>query len=192
VKVLHLLCFGFLLYNYSVTNLTLSLLQDQIKKMKQKSKRRLIREKVLQVLFAYEMNNESLQFLIDEIFKEIENDADLQFGNELINKILTHKDELDEMIKVRVANWEMSRIALIDKILLRIGICEMLYFPDIPPKVSINESIEIAKEYSTAGSAKFINGILDVILSNQRKSGKLKKEGRGLVEESITKNSDDK
>lgn len=192
MKVLHLLYFGFLLYNYSVTNLTLSLLQDQIKKMKQKSKRRLIREKVLQVLFAYEMNNESLQFLIDEIFKEIENDADLQFGNELINKILTHKDELDEMIKVRVANWEMSRIALIDKILLRIGICEMLYFPDIPPKVSINESIEIAKEYSTAGSAKFINGILDVILSNQRKSGKLKKEGRGLVEESITKNSDDK
>ena len=53
--------------------------------MKQKSKRRLIREKVLQVLFAYEMSNESLQFLIDEIFKEIENDADLQFGNELIN-----------------------------------------------------------------------------------------------------------
>ena len=55
--------------------------------MKQKSKRRLIREKVLQVLFAYEMNNESLQFLIDEIFKEIENDTDLQFGNEIINKI---------------------------------------------------------------------------------------------------------
>jgi N utilization substance protein B len=160
--------------------------------VKQKFKRRLIREKVLQVLFAYEMNNESLQFLIDEIFKGIENDADLQFGNELINKTRIHQDELDEMIKVRVANWEMSRIALIDKILLRIGICEMLYFPDIPPKVSINESIEIAKEYSTAGSGKFINGILDVILSNVRKSGKLKKEGRGLVEESITKNPDDK
>ena len=138
------------------------------------------------------MNDESLQFLIDEIFKENESEVDLNFGNELINKIRIHQDELDEMIKERVANWEMSRIALIDKILLRMGICEMLYFPDIPPKVSINESIEIAKEYSTAGSGKFINGILDAILSNERKSGKLKKEGRGLVEESITKNLDNK
>jgi len=160
--------------------------------MKQKFKRRFVREKVMQVLFAYEMNNESLQFLINEIFKEIKNDTDLKFGNELINKIRIHQDELDEMIKSRVDNWEMSRIALIDKILLRMGICEILYFPDIPPKVSINESIEIAKEYSTAGSAKFINGILDVILSNERRSGKLKKEGRGLVEESITKNPDNK
>jgi N utilization substance protein B len=80
----------------------------------------------------------------------------------------------------------MNRIALIDKILLRIGICELLHFPDIPPKVSINESIEIAKDYSTAGSAKFINGILDAILAEEKKEGKLNKTGRGLVEESIT------
>jgi transcription antitermination protein NusB len=163
-----------------------------VKNKKQKYKRRLIREKVLQVLFAYEMNNESLQFLIDEIFEGVTNDSDLKFGNELINKTRIHKDELDEMIKKRVANWEMSRIALIDRILLQIGICEILYFPDIPPKVSINESIEIAKEFSTAGSAKFINGILDAILSEERKSGKLNKQGRGLLEDSITKNPDNK
>jgi N utilization substance protein B len=138
------------------------------------------------------MNDESLQFLIDEIFEGVTNDSDLGFGNELINKIRIHKDELDEMIKKRVANWEMSRIALIDKILLQMGICEILYFPDIPPKVSINESIEIAKEFSTAGSAKFINGILDAILSEERRSGKLNKQGRGLLEDSITKNPDNK
>jgi N utilization substance protein B len=86
----------------------------------------------------------------------------------------------------------MNRIALIDRILLRIGICEILYFPDIPPKVSINESIEIAKEYSTGGSAKFINGILDAVLTNEKKSGKLNKIGRGLVEDSITKLPEDK
>ena len=160
--------------------------------MSQKSKRRLIREKVLQVLFAFELNDESLQFLIDEIFAEIKNDSDRLFGIELINKVRIHKDQLDEFIKERVANWEMNRIALIDRILLRIGICEILYFPDIPPKVSINESIEIAKEYSTAGSAKFVNGILDAILTTEKKSGKLNKMGRGLVEESVTKVPDEK
>ena len=67
----------------------------------------------------------------------------------------------------------------------------MLYFSDIPPKVSINESIEIAKEYSTAGSSKFINGILDAILSNEKKSGGIHKQGRGLIEESIIKNPED-
>jgi len=86
----------------------------------------------------------------------------------------------------------MNRIALIDKLLLRMGICELLYFPDIPPKVSINESIEIAKDFSTAGSGKFINGILDAILSDEKKSGKLNKTGRGLVEESIHKSGDEK
>ncbi len=159
--------------------------------MSKKFKRRIIREKVLQVLFANEMNKGLLKFLMDDILKSISNQPDREFANDLINKILLHADELDDKIKERVKNWEMNRIALIDRILLRMGICEMLYFPDIPPKVSINESIEIAKEYSTAGSSKFINGILDAILSNERKSGKLKKEGRGLVEESITKSPED-
>lgn len=159
--------------------------------MLQKYKRRLAREKVLQVLFAYEMNNESLQFLIDEIFVGISSEPDKQFGIDLINKVNSNKKKLDELIQERVANWEMNRIALIDRILLRMGICEILFFPDIPPKVSINESIEISKEYSTAGSAKFINGILDAILAEERKSGRLNKKGRGLVEESISKSPED-
>ncbi len=157
-----------------------------------KSKRRIVRERVLQVLYAYEMNNESLQLLIDGTLSDIKDKADKQFANDLINKVLIHMKELDEKILERVANWEMNRIALIDKLLLRIGICELLYFPDIPPKVSINESIEIAKDFSTAGSGKFINGILDAILSDEKKSGKLKKTGRGLVEESIHKPADEK
>lgn len=160
--------------------------------MYKKFKRRIIREKVLQVLFANEMNEGSLKFLMDDILKSISNQPDREFANDLINKILLHADELDDKIKERVKNWEMNRIALIDRILLRMGVCEMLYFPDIPPKVSINESIEIAKEYSTAGSSKFINGILDAILSNEKKSGRIHKQGRGLIEESIIKNRDDK
>ena len=159
--------------------------------MYKKSKRRIIREKVLQVLFANEMNKGSLRFLMDDILKCISNQPDREFANDLINKILLHADELDDKIKGRVKNWELNRIALIDRILLRMGICEMLYFSDIPPKVSINESIEIAKEYSTAGSSKFINGILDAILSNEKKSGGIHKQGRGLIEESIIKNPED-
>jgi len=151
-----------------------------------KSKRRIVREKVLQILYAYEMNKESLQPLSSEILKEVMEEIDKQFAEELIRKVLSNIDDLDERIMQRVTNWEMNRIALIDKILLRIGICELLHFPEIPPKVSINESIEIAKDYSTAGSAKFINGILDAVLADEKNKGKLNKTGRGLVEESIT------
>ena len=151
-----------------------------------KSKRRIVREKVLQILYAYEMNKESLEPLSFEILAEITEENDREFARELIRKVRSNSDELDKRIIGRVTNWEMSRIALIDKILLRIGICEILYFPDIPPKVSINESIEIAKDFSTAGSGKFINGILDAILAEEKKEGKLNKTGRGLVEESIS------
>jgi N utilization substance protein B len=151
-----------------------------------KSKRRVVREKVLQILYAWEMNKESLQPLTLEILKYVTDETDKAFAQELIRKVLSNIEDLDNRIMQRVANWEMNRIALIDKILLRIGICELLHFPDIPPKVSINESIEIAKNFSTAGSAKFINGILDAVLDEEKKNGKLNKTGRGLVEESIS------
>ena len=160
--------------------------------MKHKSKRRIVREKVMQVLFANEMNKDSLQLQINEILNDIEAGPDRDFANDLIKNVLEHVEDFDSMIKTRVANWEMNRIALIDRILLRMGICELLYFSDIPPKVSINEAIEISKEYSTAGSAKFINGILDAILSDEKKSGRLNKKGRGLVEESISKSPEAK
>ena len=151
-----------------------------------KSRRRIVREKVLQILYAYEMNKESLQPLSVEILNEITDVSDKNFAKELIRKVRENVEDLDARITHRVNNWEMNRIALIDKILLRMGICEILHFPDIPPKVSINESIEIAKDYSTAGSAKFINGILDAVLADEKKQGRLNKSGRGLVEESIS------
>lgn len=152
-------------------------------------KRRIVRERVLQILYAFELNNESLQLLIDGILADLNDPVDRKFANDLVDRVIIHRKELDEKIKERVANWEMGRIALIDKLLLRMGICELYYFPDIPPKVSINECIEIAKIYSTAGSGKFINGILDAILNELKKDGKLNKSGRGLVEETISKTS---
>lgn len=155
-------------------------------------KRRLVREKVLQVLYAYEMNNDNLQSQVDEIFSDIEDDNDKKFGISIIFKTVANRDNFDKMIKSKVSNWEMDRIALIDKLLLRMGICELIYFEDIPPKVSINEVIEISKKFSTAGSAKFINGVLDAILNDLKKSGELRKTGRGLLDESIQKKTDKK
>lgn len=149
------------------------------------SKRRFIREKVLQILYAYELNNQSLSETMNLILKEIKDKKEREFAELLASRVITNKVEIDKKISLFVDNWEMSRVALIDKLLLRMGLCEILYFPDIPPKVSINEIIEIAKIFSTAGSGKFINGILDAILSDLKLHDTLQKEGRGLVEESI-------
>lgn len=152
-------------------------------------KRRLVRERVLQYLYAYEMNKDNLNELKSELLSLIKEENDIQFAEDLINKVIIHKDEADKKIVEKVDNWEMNRIALIDKVLLRIGITELLYFPDIPPKVSINEVIEIAKLYSTSGSGKFINGILDSILNDEKSAGRLNKTGRGLIDENISKPS---
>jgi transcription antitermination protein NusB len=157
--------------------------------MSQVFKRRVVREKVLQILYSYEMNKEGLDAIKTELLSDITESSDKEFAAALINRVIEHQEILDEDIKKRVANWEMNRIALMDKLLLRIGLCELLFFPDIPPKVSINEVIEIAKIYSTAGSGKFINGILDSSLSAYKKEGRLNKSGRGLVDETISKKS---
>lgn len=151
-------------------------------------KRRIVREKVLQILYAYEINNENLTGLIDSILADVTEENERKFGQDLVNRVLINKKSLDDKIQKRVNNWEMGRIALIDKLLLRMAMCELLHFPDIPPKVSINEVIEIAKVFSTAGSGKFINGILDAILIEEKTAGTLNKKGRGLVEESVKKN----
>jgi N utilization substance protein B len=160
--------------------------------MSQVSKRRKVRERVLQILFSFELNEDGLKIVTDSLLSDITDETDRNFATELVKKIIRNRKELDNKIGERVNNWEMNRIALIDKILLRIGLCEFLYFPDIPPKVSINESIEIAKIYSTAGSGKFINGILDSILSELKQKGEINKTGRGLVDETLSKSAKNK
>ena len=153
-----------------------------------KSNRRELREKVLQVLYAYEFNGEGLTSLTEGILTDVTLEVDRNFAKQLINHVVANQKMLNEIIRERLANWEMDRVALIDRILLKIGIAEIFFFQEIPPKVSINEVIEIAKDYSTSNSGKFINGILDTVLSELKDSGSLNKTGRGLVEETIAKN----
>jgi N utilization substance protein B len=154
-----------------------------------KSKRRKLREKVLQILYAFEMHRSGLSEIIDDQLKDITDDEDREFCTGIINYVLAEREVIEKYIEKKLVNWEVGRIAIIDKILLRIAIGELLFAVDVPPKVSINETIEIAKEYSTAKSGKFINGILDAVLIDLKKEGKIKKVGRGLIENSLPKQS---
>lgn len=154
--------------------------------MKKKSNRRIVREKCLQVLYAYQLGGDSLTNLTQTMIVEIKNQNDKNFAEQLINLVVANQEELEEKIKVRVSNWELDRIAVLDKILIKMAMSEILYFQDIPPKVSINEVIDIAKEYSTANSGKFINGILDSFLSDLKQEGKLNKTGRGLIDHNLS------
>jgi len=85
------------------------------------------------------------------------------FAKELLQTVIDKKEHVTELIKVRLKNWDPDRIAVLDMILMQMGVCEFLYFPTIPPKVTINEYIDLAKDYSTTQSGHFVNGILDGI-----------------------------
>jgi N utilization substance protein B len=147
------------------------------------SNRRNARERVMQALYAYELGGGPAEHILDTLLKpELEEDlANLKFATSLFLRTLDFEGEGDEIISRHTKNWDLSRIALIDRILLRIAICELLKFEDIPPKVSINEAIEIAKKYSTPKSGQFVNGILDAVLLDLQRVGRLRKSGRGLV-----------
>ena len=146
------------------------------------SSRRIVRIKVLQILYAHIISQDPIEKVKNDLLSEIKEDDKIKFASNLIDKIITNTAILDEMIKNKIEHWEYDRIALVDKIILRMGLSEILYFPEIPPKVSINESIEIAKDYCTKSSGKFVNGILDAILTDLKNTNKLNKSGRGLLD----------
>ena len=104
------------------------------------------------------------------------------FGKELIIKTYNKKTELDEMIAPRLQNWDMDRVNLLDLLLVRMTLSELLYFPTIPVKVSLNEYVEVSKIYSTPRSREFINGILDRMMKELKAENKIIKTGRGLID----------
>ncbi len=108
-------------------------------------------------------------------------DDDEEFLIDLFRKTILHHQEFIEDIDDKTPNWDAERIAEIDLILIKMAITEFLYFPSIPTKVTINEYIEIAKDYSTSKSSYFINGVLDKLLKDYNKSKRLQKIGRGLL-----------
>ena len=125
--------------------------------------RRKAREATMQALYALEINNgfpQDVLELCDYSFNNSDNDI---YTRELFNCVVEKQSWADDLISQCLENWEYGRVAILDKILLRMGVSEIYHIDDVPPKVSISEMVEIAKVYSTEESSSFVNGILDTI-----------------------------
>ena len=116
--------------------------------------------------------------VLPKVYKD---EDDKEFVKNLFRRTVLNEVELSKEYIDKTPNWDVERIAEIDTIILKMAICELLKFPSIPAKVTINEYLEIAKEYSTPKSSIFINGILDNLVKEFEKDNKLKKSGRGLL-----------
>lgn len=145
-------------------------------------KRRDVRIKVMQVIYAHQMSKDPISKVKSDIIGTYDEVENIEFSDELINRVLENSEEFDGIISRKVNNWELDRIGVLERILIKMAISELLYFPEIPPKVSINEVIEISKMYCSRNTGRFINGILDSILDDLKKENKLNKRGRGLVD----------
>ena len=118
----------------------------------------------MQTLYAYEIRKGQPEELIEEFIRQNELDEkSALFVEELFFKVVENIDRIDSLIRGCVEHWDFSRLAVVDKNILRLAIGEFLFFADIPRKVSIDEAIELAKEFSSGDSGSFVNGVLDSI-----------------------------
>jgi N utilization substance protein B len=137
----------------------------------------------MKALYAHEQAGDSPEHLVGTLLAPelVEDEGTLEFAESLFRTTLDTSDEADEIIQEHATNWDLPRITVVDRALLRMAVTEFLEFEEIPPKVSIDEAIEIAKIYSTPRSDTFINGVLDAIVMELERDGRLNKSGRGLI-----------
>lgn len=107
----------------------------------------------------------------------------VDYGRRLLEITIEQDEELGKLIEPTLKNWDMERLAVLDVIIIKMALVEFLFFPTIPTKVTLDEYVDISKEYSTPKSKDFVNGILDKLMKTLTEEGKIKKEGRGLLEE---------
>ena len=126
--------------------------------------RRNARERVLEALFAQQFSEEKPEMVLDRILESNPNRRNnSDFIHLLFFCVMENVNWADDLIRSHLQNWEFDRVAQVDRLLLRMGICEIFFIDEIPPKVSISEMVEISKVYSTDESPNFINGILDAV-----------------------------
>ena len=138
--------------------------------------KRLARIIAVQAIYAYEICPENSDDVISVILdnddeewsplESVPSDNAIEYGKKLYKMVIKIKDELDDLIKARSKNWSINRITLLDRLILRMSLAEMIYEEDVPPKVSIAEGVEIAKYFSTDESGSFVNGILDSVYND--------------------------
>ncbi|MFN2745392.1 MULTISPECIES: transcription antitermination factor NusB [unclassified Bacillus (in: firmicutes)] len=126
-------------------------------------KRRTAREKALQSLFQIDVSDIEPKEAMQHALDGLESDA---FFEQLVYGVLENKSKIDEMIKRHLVNWKLDRLANVDRAILRLSAYEMLFLDDIPVNVSMNEAIELAKQFGDDKSAKFVNGVLSNIKSD--------------------------
>ena len=127
-------------------------------------KRTLAREAVLKLLYQVDVITDDAEAIIGRFWEDNPVDHDVrEFAERILIGVLKNKNRLDEIISRHTENWNLNRMALLDKNILRFGTYELLFMADIPPKVTINEAVNIAKKFSQEDSGKFINGVLDHI-----------------------------
>jgi len=133
-------------------------------------KRTRARELALQFLYQWDQRGqEAIENLLPFIARSEDDPKVRDFARELINGVVANSTEIDDRIVATAENWEIRRMAIVDRNVLRLATYELLYAADIPPKVAINEAIDLAKKFSTAESGAFVNGILDKIRKECRR-----------------------
>lgn len=141
--------------------------------------RRKARIGVLEAVYAESQIHEKPEKILKDVFlREEYGNGNEEFLKSLFFETVSQSDECDKLIDSHLKNWEFNRIALLDKLILRMAITEMVFMNETPPKVVISEAIEIAKEYSTEESSSFVNGILDAVYKHSKfKKSKQEKAG---------------
>ncbi len=126
--------------------------------------RRAARKGVLEALFAHQFTCDNPTRILERVIKTNQlKDNNIDFMDKLFHCVIKNSDFSEKLIKSHLQNWEFGRVAQVDRLLIRMGICEFFFMDNIPPKVSISEMVEISKIYSTDESPGFINGVLDAI-----------------------------
>jgi N utilization substance protein B len=137
----------------------------------------------MQALYARELaGGKPRHHVYTLIEPEFEDDPNtLDFAQSLFETTARSERQIDNYLEAHLQNWDLDRISAIDRAVLRMATCELLHFEDVPPKVTIDEAIEIVKRFSTLKSGDFVNGVLDAVLMELYTSGDLNKTGRGRV-----------
>lgn len=135
--------------------------------------RHLSRERALQILFQYDIHGKPGIWL-EEFWKPLKDSEETRaFAERLVTGVREHQKELDELIGKCATNWKVSRMQIVDRNILRLGAYELLWLDEVPAKVTVNEAIELAKDFGDDEAAKFVNGILDkILLSDPRLEAK--------------------
>ena len=154
--------------------------------MLNKDQKRISRYLCLQTIYAYEMSGDqnintfrngeikNKLILIEHFNQDFNgyfgdlNKEQIEYSKQLYDASLLNKNYVDQLIENKLDNWDISRLSLIDKLILRMSISEMFFIDEVPPKVSIAEGVEIAKVFSTKDSSRFVNGILDAVYNDTK------------------------